>query len=66
MLAGDLSPDDILVRLDVIQNTPSFEKIVSIHKILESGYICPLTKSGNLIVNGCIVSCFANTFQNIA
>ena len=56
--AGDLVPRDTLLHWDGVQ----MEKleITEIKTSQESGFWAPLTRSGTLLVNGFLVSCYAS------
>merc|ERR1712215_12149 len=56
--AGDLVPGDTLLHWDGEQVKE--QEISMIKKSMESGYWAPLTRSGTLLVNGYLMSCYAS------
>ena len=56
--AGDLVPRDTLLHWDGVQMEEL--KITEIKTSQESGFWAPLTRSGTLLVNGFLVSCYAS------
>ena len=56
--AGDLVPGDTLLHWDGEQVKE--QEISMIKTSMESGYWAPLTRSGTLLVNGYLMSCYAS------
>ena len=58
MYAGDLVPGDILLHWDGLQMEEM--EITEIKTSQESGFWAPLTRSGTLLVDGFLMSCYAS------
>jgi len=56
--AGDLVPGDTLLHWDGVKMEEL--EITEIKPSLESGFWAPLTRSGTLLVNGFLMSCYAS------
>lgn len=54
-----LWPKDLKIGDSLIKNDKTFLKIKSIEKVVKKGRYAPLTSNGTLIVNGFLVSCYA-------
>jgi len=64
MYAGDLVPGDTLLHWDGVQMKELV--ITEIRTSQESGFWAPLTRSGTLLVNGFLMSCYASYPHKLA
>ena len=54
-MAKDVEEGDLLFKKNV-----GFMKVSKISQVVETGFCCPITESGNIMVNGILTSCYAN------
>ena len=62
--AGDLVPGDTLLHWDGVQMEEL--EITKIKARQESGFWAPLTRSGTLLVDGFLMSCYASYPHNVS
>ena len=58
--AGQLQEGDRLVKMKAKGVELIGEEVVSLERKLESGFWAPLTRSGTLLVDGFLMSCYAS------
>ena len=54
-MAQYVEEGDLLFKKNV-----GFLKVLKISEVVETGFCCPITESGNIMVNGILTSCYAN------
>ena len=59
ILARKLKPGDIVFRVDENRKI-SPKKVLEVEKVIEQGIFCPITLSGNVMVDNVLASCYAS------
>ena len=64
ILARKVKPGDILFSVDENQEISS-KKVLAVEKVIEQGIFCPITLSGNVIVDNVLASCYASVEDHV-
>ena len=64
ILARKVKPGDILFSVDENQEI-SPKKVLAVEKVIEQGIFCPITLSGNVIVDNVLASCYASVEDHV-
>ena len=64
VLARKVKPGDIFFSVDENQEV-SPKKVLAVEKVIEQGIFCPITLSGNVIVDNVLASCYASVEDHV-
>ena len=64
ILARKVKPGDTLFSVDENQEISS-KKVLAVEKVIEQGIFCPITLSGNVIVDNVLASCYASVEDHV-
>ena len=64
ILARKVKPGDILSSVDKNQEI-SPKKVLTVENVIEQGIFCPITLSGNVIVDNVLASCYASVEDHV-
>ena len=64
ILARKVKPGDILFNVNENQEI-SPKKVFAVEKVIEQGIFCPITLSGNVIVDNVLASCYASVEDHV-
>ena len=64
ILARNVKPGDILFNVNENQEI-SPKKVLAVEKVIEQGIFCPITLSGNVIVDNVLASCYASIEDHV-